>query len=171
MTVRPARIALGVVSGLALLAGLLVDLPRASDGRFWSDAATYHAMAGSLAFDHDLAFRGEDLARVRQAYPGGPQGVFLKRVASADGGSRLVYAKPLLYPAVAAPLARVLGVDRGLLLLNAIVLVAALWLGFGLLREGSSETGAAAGTAAVFLGGVTPVYLLWETPEVFNLGL
>jgi hypothetical protein len=154
-----------------LIAGLAVDMPRASDGRFWSDAATYHAMAGSLAFDHDLEFRAEDLARVHEAYPGGPQGVFLKRVASGDRGSRLVYAKPLLYPAVAVPFVRVLGVDRGLLLLNAIVLVAALWLGFSLLREGSSEAVAAAGTAAVFLGGVTPVYLLWETPEILNLGL
>ncbi len=171
MTVRPARIALGVVSGLVLLAGLAVDLPRASDGLFWSDAATYHAMAGSLAFDHDLTFRAEDLARVRQAYPGGPQGVFLKRVASSDGGSRLVYAKPFLYPAVAAPFVRVLGVDRGLLLLNAIVLVAGLWLGFALLREGASEAAAAAGVVAVFLCGVVPVYLLWQTPEVFNLGL
>ncbi len=157
VTARPARIALGVVSGLVLLAALAVDLPSASDGRFWSDGATYYAMAASLAFDGDLEFRAEDLARVRQAYPGGPQGVFLKRVASADGGTRLVYAKPLVYPAVAAPLVRVLGADRGLLLLNAIVLVAALWLGFGLLREGSSEAGAAAGTVAVFLGGVAPL--------------
>ena len=46
-------------------------------------------------------FAAEDLARVRRAYPGGPQGVFLKRVTDAKGASRLVYAKAALYPALA----------------------------------------------------------------------
>ncbi|HSD27528.1 MAG TPA: hypothetical protein VLL75_09495, partial [Vicinamibacteria bacterium] len=64
MSARLARIALGVLSGLVLLASVLVDLPRLSDGRFWSDGATYHAMAGSLAFDGDLDFEEADLARV-----------------------------------------------------------------------------------------------------------
>jgi len=41
---RLARVALGVVTGLALLAAMAVDLPRDSGGRFWSDGATYHAM-------------------------------------------------------------------------------------------------------------------------------
>jgi hypothetical protein len=171
MSARAGRVALGAVSGLVLLVAALVDLPSASGGLFWSDAASYHAMAGSLAFDHDLEFRPEDLARVRATYPGGPQGVFLKRVPDGAGGSRLVYAKSLLYPIAGAPLARLFGVDRGLLLLNALVLVAALWLGYGLLRELSSAAVAAAGALAVFFGGVTPVYLLWETPEIFNLGL
>ena len=27
------------------------------------------------------------------------------------------------------------------------------------------------GTLTIFLGGVVPAYLLWQTPEVFNLGL
>ena len=109
MSERLARIALGVVSGLALLAALAIDLPKAADGRFWSDGATYYAMAGSLAFDGDLRFEAEDLARVRASYPGGPQGVFLKRVRDGSGEPRLVYAKALVYPAAAAPLVRLLG--------------------------------------------------------------
>jgi hypothetical protein len=170
MSDRAARIVLGVVSGLVLLVPLSVDLPRVSDGRFWSDAATYHAMAGSLAFDHDLDFEKADLDRGRVDYPGGPQGVFLKRVGG-NGAARLVYAKALLYPAAAAPLVRLLGTDRGLLLLNALVLVAGLWLGYAELRRAAGEGAALAGALAVFLGGVTPVYLLWMTPEIFNLGL
>jgi len=71
MSERLARVALGVLSGLVLLVAVTVDLPRAADGRFWSDEATYHAMAGSLAFDGDLEFGPEDLARVRASYPGG----------------------------------------------------------------------------------------------------
>jgi hypothetical protein len=171
MSGRLARIALGVVSGLVVLASVVVDLPKASDGRFWSDAATYHAMAGSLAFDGDLEFGAEDLARVRAHYPGGPQGVFLKRVGRDAGSSRLVYAKALVYPAAAAPLVRLLGVDRGLLLLNALLFALALWLGYGELHRRSGAGTAAAGAVAMLAGGVVPVYLLWETPEIFNLAL
>jgi hypothetical protein len=168
MSERLSRMVLGVVSGLVLLSALAVDLPLA---RFWSDAATYYAMAGSLAFDGDLEFTAQDLSRVRASYPGGPQGVFLKRVPARGGGTRLVYGKPLVYPAAGAPFVRLLGADRGLLLLNAAVLVASLWLGFLLLRATGPVVAALAGTLAVFFGGVAPIYLLWQTPEIFNLGL
>lgn len=171
MKERLPRLALAVACGLVLVASLGVDLPSVTGGRFWSDAASYHAMAGSLAFDHDLEFGAEDLARVRAVYPGGPQGVFLKRVPAGGAGQRLVYAKSLLYPLAAAPLVRVLGVDRGLLLLNGLVLAAALWLGASLLSPGRLDWRGVTGCLVLFLGGVAPVYLLWETPEVFNLGL
>ena len=171
MRERAARVLLGVVCGLLLVAAVAVDLPTAGDGRFWSDAATYHAIAGSLAFDGDVVYRPEDLARVRAAWSSGPQGVFLKRVPARGGGTRLVYAKPLLYPLAGAPFARLLGVDRGLLVLNALVLAGAIAAGFVLLRERTGPLRAALGTLAVFLAGVAPVYLLWETPELFYLGL
>ena len=149
-----------------------IDLPRASDGRFWSDGATYHAMAGSLAFDGDLEFGAADLARVRASYPGGPQGVFLKRIGVDSGTPRLVYAKALVYPAAAAPLVRLLGVDRGLLRPERARLRPRPLA--GLRRAAPRRRGrasAAAGALAVLAGGVVPVYLLWETPEIFNLAL
>jgi hypothetical protein len=92
MSERAARIALGVVSGLVVLMAVATDLPKAADGRFWSDGATYHAMAGSLAFDGDLEFDAEDLARVRASHPGGPQGLFLKRVRDGAHAPRHVSA-------------------------------------------------------------------------------
>jgi hypothetical protein len=171
MSERLVRIALGALSGLVLLAAVAIDLPRATDGRFWSDGATYHAMAASLAFDGDLEFGPRDLARVRASYPGGPQGVFLKRVGGDSVEPRVVYAKAFVYPAAAAPLARMLGADRGLLLLNALLFVVALWLGYGELRRSSGAGAAAAGAVAVLGGGVVPVYLIWQTPEIFNLAL
>jgi hypothetical protein len=171
MSGRLARIVLGVVSGLALLAAAAIDLPRTAGGRFWSDGATYHAMAGSLAFDGDLEFEAKDLARVRASYPGGPQGLFLKRVRDGSGEPRLVYAKALAYPVAAAPFVRVLGTDRGLLVLNALAFGAALWLGYAELRRASGAGWAAAGALAVLAGGVVPVFLLWLTPEIFNLAL
>jgi hypothetical protein len=168
---RIAPLGLAVVSGLVLLLAAVVDLPRAADGRFWSDGATYHAMAGSLAFDQDLEFSAADLDRVKAAYPGGPQGVFLKRVHGPAGSSRLVYAKAAAYPALAAPLVRLVGTDRGLLLLNALAFLVALWLGYGELGHKDASSTAAAGTLALVGLGVVPVYLLWQTPEVLNLAL
>ena len=168
---RIAPLGLAVVSGLVLLLAAVVDLPRAADGRFWSDGATYHAMAGSLAFDRDLEFTAADLDRVKAAYPGGPQGVFLKRVHGPAGSSRLVYAKAAAYPALAAPLVRLVGTDRGLLLLNALAFLVALWLGYGELGHKDASSTAAAGTLALVGLGVVPVYLLWQTPELLNLAL
>ncbi len=171
MSDRLARIGLGVVAGLALVLTAVVDVPQAADGRFWSDCATYHAMAGSLAFDGDLAFEPQDLARVRRVHPEGPQGVFLKRVRSGDAARRLVYAKPFLYPAAGAAFARVFGTDRGLLLLNGALFALALGLGYFELRRSGSSLAAAAGVLSLFALGAVPLYLLWETPEILNLAL
>lgn len=171
MSERTARIALGVLMGLAVVVALGTDLPRVSEGRFWSDAATYRAMAESLAFDHDLRFAREDLERVRAVYPGGPQGLFVKRVSDGGSSTRLVYAKALVYPLAGAPFVRLLGADRGLLLLNALSLCLALGLGYVELRRGATPWAALTGVLAVIVLGVVPVYLLWLTPEIFNLGL
>jgi hypothetical protein len=171
MSDRAARIVVGVLAGLAVTLALATDLPRASDGKFWSDAATYRAMAESLARDLDLEFGAEDLARVKSVYPGGPQGVFLKRVPDGDGETRLVYGKALLYPLAGAPFVRFFGPDRGLLLLNALVFALVLGMGYAERRRAAPPGAALAAVLAVFVLGVVPVYLLWLTPEILNLGL
>ena len=112
-------------------------------------AATYHAMAWSLARDGDLRFEERDLARIRLEYPSGPQGVFLKRASGgltidAEGGfpwlrrvrpdeGRLYFAKAFAHPLAAAPLVAVFG-TRGLTLANGLLLSAVLWLSFAVLR-------------------------------------
>ena len=109
MSERTARVVLGILMGLAVVLALATDLPRVSGGKFWSDAATYRAMAESLALDLDLRFASEDLERSRALYPGGPQGLFIKRVDDGGEERRLVYAKSLIYPLAGAPFVRVLG--------------------------------------------------------------
>ena len=182
-----ARLVLALVS-LALVGTTLgLDLPRASQGEFWGDGATYYAMAWSLARDLDLRFDEGDLARIRSEYPGGPQGLFLKR---ASGGltvdaaagfpwvrrvrpdeERLYYAKAFAHPLAVAPLVAVFG-TRGLTLANGLLLSGALWLAFFLLRRrGIDPWPALAAAVALLLLTVTPVYLVWPTPEIFGLAL
>jgi hypothetical protein len=173
---------------LALVAASLgLDLPRASRGEFWGDGATYYAMAWSLARDLDLRFDEGDLARVRSEYPSGPQGLFLKRASGgltldAAGGfpwvrrvrpeeGRLYYAKAFAHPLAVAPLVAVLG-TRGLLLANGLLLSLALWFAFFILRRrGIGPWPALAAAVALLLLTVTPVYLVWPTPEIFGLAL
>jgi hypothetical protein len=174
-----------MIAGLAT-AALVIDLPRLSGGRFWSDGATYHSMAWSLAQDFDLRYDARDVFRVRREFPPGPQGIFLKRT---DGGLRIdsgagfpwlrwkgenpkpiFYAKAFAYPVAAAPLVRVFG-TRGLLLTNALALGLALWLGYGEMRRRAAPAASLAVVVALFGLTVAPVYALWLTPELFNLGL
>ena len=186
MTERAAWVLLGLV--VAALAGvtLATDLPKASQGQFWGDGATYHSMAWSLAEDLDLEYEARDVFRVRREFAGGPQGIFLKRASGAltlDAGAgfpwvrrvspaekRIYFAKSLAYPAAAAPLVRALG-TRGMLLTNALFLSLALVLGYAELRRGSGPASALAATLVLHLATVAPIYLLWPSPELFNLGV
>ncbi len=181
------RLVLALVTVALVGATLGLDLPRSSSGEFWGDGATYYAMAWSLARDQDLRFDAGDLARVHVEYPNGPQGIFLKR---ASGGltvdvasgfpwvrrvrpdeGRLYYAKAFAHPLVAAPLVAALG-TRGLTLANGLLLSAALWLAFFVLRRrGMGPWAALAVAFALLLLTVTPLYLVWPTPEIFGLTL
>jgi hypothetical protein len=178
---RAARLALATFGAALVAIALATRLPQ-----FWGDGATYHAMAWSLAEDVDLRYEARDILRVRREFPTGPQGIFLKRAsggltfdsaagfpwirrARADEG-RIYYAKAFLYPAVAAPLVRVLG-TRGLLLTNALALCAALALSYRELVRRMSPTRALAVVFALFLATAAPVYLFWPTPEMLGLAL
>jgi hypothetical protein len=65
---------------------------------------------------------------------------------------------------------RVFG-TRGLLLTNALALGVALWFGYTEVRRRASPLRALAAALALFGLTVAPVYALWLTPEMFNLGL
>lgn len=186
MSERGARVLLAVIVAALLGAVASGDLPSLSRGQFWGDGATYYSMAWSLAEDGDLRYEARDLFRVRRDFASGPQGVFLKRAwggfrLAGEGGfpwvvrvpetdRQIYFAKPFAYPVVAAPLVRLFG-TRGLLLTNALALALALVLGYGELRRQADPARALLLTVVVFLGTVTPAYLLWPTPELFNLGL
>ncbi len=183
--VRPGLIATALVffvyGGLALS----VDFPRAAFG-FQSDEATYYMMAHSLAADGDLEYRRADLVRVWREFPSGPSGVFLKpgrtvriRLNAAfpflhvaygpdPDKQRLYYGKSFMYPLVAAPFVWLLGTN-GFLVLHALLLALAIGAGYLFLAARSSPTVALLLASAFFLASVAPGYLVWTTPELFNL--
>src|SRR3989304_10525908 len=83
---REHRGALALIGTIGLvLAGfaLTVDYPRKAE-TFWSDGATYYAMAHSLAFDFDLVYERKDLVRAFREFRSGPSGLFLKRGRELD---------------------------------------------------------------------------------------
>jgi hypothetical protein len=179
----PLLLLCGVAAALTA-ATLSVDLPSRTGGRFWSDGATYHAMARSLAEDFDLRYEVKDLLREQREFERGPGGILLKR---GSGGLTLAsrfpfmrrvrpeegvlyYAKSFFYPLVAAPFVRFLG-TRGLLLTNALSLAVALLLGYSELRRKTGGWAALFAVLALFLATVTPIYLLWLTPELLNLAV
>jgi hypothetical protein len=177
------RGALGVLAALivaAFAATWHVRIPQ-----FWGDAATYHAMAWSLAYDGDVEYEAKDIYRVRREFSSGPQGIFLKRTTGglvwdkAAGfpflhrpeKARIVYAKPLLHGLLAAPLVRLFD-TRGLFLLNAFAWAASLLLGYAIGRRlGRSPTEALVLTVSLLAGTITPIYLGWIAPEMLYVAL
>ena len=96
------------------------------------------------------------------------QQTWIRRPGEAE--RRVYFAKPFVYPVVAAPLVGWLG-TRGLLVTNALCLGLGLVLGYLELRRRATPGTALALSSALFLGTVTPVYLLWPAPELLNFAL
>ncbi len=179
MSDRAARIVLAVVIVLVTVAAASARIPY-----FWSDGATYYGMAWSLAEDGDLQYEARDVFRTRREFPTGPQGIFLKR---ASGGleltpefpwlrrvprtePRIYYAKAFAHPVAVVPFVKLFG-TRGLLLANAAFLGLAMALAYAEVRRRTTPARAVGVTLALFLGTVTPLYLFWPQPEVFNIAL
>jgi hypothetical protein len=183
---RGARVAIALIALTLATAALTTDLAARAGGSFWGDGATYYTAAWSLAEDGDLRYEARDAIRVRREFAGGAQGIFLKRSSGGlrfdaaagfpwlrrvpDTEPRIYFAKPFTYAVLAAPFVKLFG-TRGLLLTNALAIALALLLGYLELRRQASPGRALLVSASLFLFTVTPVYLLWPTPEAMSVGL
>jgi len=172
---------------IGLAAAISVDVVKTGQG-VKSDEATYVAMALSLAYDHDLTFQRRDLERYVALYRSGPDGIFLKRGKQLHlrvdrtppflhlgrvpdtHTDRLYFGKALIYPLVAAPFVRLLGLN-GLLVLNVLLLFLAGVCGYVFLSAQSRPGSALAFTLAFVFSSCVPVYLVFLTPEIFNFSL
>lgn len=176
-----------LLSVVLLAWALSVNYPKSAYG-FFSDASTYYGLGHSLADDGDFEFRREDLVRVWREFPTGPQGIFLKRGSDPDlrvdgqapfvhvdthpdaDPTRLYFAKAYLYPLFAAPFVRAFGTN-GFLVLHALVVIVTFLCAYAFLAARSHPAAALVFAATFVFVSVTPVYLVWLTPDLFNLGL
>ncbi|MFI5177888.1 MAG: hypothetical protein ACHQO8_04975 [Vicinamibacterales bacterium] len=181
MTIVPrlgrARLVLTVgILGVAL-AGRLIDFPRLA-GKIKGDEATYVGMALSLAHDGDLKYTPEDLARFRQLYPDGPEGIFLKRSYRWGVGEKtpvpvtesLSFAKALAYPIAAAPFVALGGLG-GMLVLNGLLLLGCVWCAVRFCQARVGRIAGAVLGVAFVVASVVPVFTVWLTSEIFNFAL
>ena len=130
------RIVMGCFAAALLGLCLKSDPEKLSEGRFFSDGATYYSMTWSLVGDFDLEYTAGDLARVKREYPGGPSGIFLKRAFGGlelddsapfikrVGSPRIYFGKAMTYPVMAAPFVAIFG-TRGFLVFNGLCLMVA----------------------------------------------
>lgn len=176
-----------VVFVVGAAAAMFVDVPRTGYG-LKSDEATYVAATLSAAYDGNLSYERRDLERFAGLYHSGPEGIFLKRgkvlrLRSSDRfpfvrlsrredprSNRLYFGKALIYPVVAAPFVRLLGLN-GMLLLHVLLLTAVGVGGYAFLAARSSSAAAALFTTAFLGASVVPVYGVFLLPEVFNFAL
>jgi hypothetical protein len=146
-------------------------------------------MGHSLAADFDFEFRRDDLVRVWREFPSGPEGIFLKRgrdVQSIGFSSslpffeirtspdpdtdRLYYGKGFIYPLFAAPFVWMFGTN-GFLLLHAILMTMCFACAYAFLAARSAALPSLIFTVAFLLLSVAPVYMVWLTPDFFNLAV
>ncbi len=164
---RAALRAIAAITIALLLLGLAFDMPAVLGGSFFSDCATYYALADSLAHDFDLQYERQDLQRIYADFSGGPSGVFIQRNRQTQ---RLYYGKAYIYPLFLAPAVLLLGA-RGVLVTHAL-LAGVLLLGMTLMWERRWGAKRALVAALAFtLPSVATVYYFWIAPEFFNFVL
>jgi len=175
--------------GVCMLAwALSVDFVKASSGGFFGDAATYYGLAHSLANDGDFAYRREDLVRVWQEYPAGPEGLFLKRGRDLEVGvtgafpfieisshadpdeSRLFFAKSFIYPLFATPFVWLFGTN-GFLVLHALLMTGCFLCAYAFLAARSHPVAALVFAGAFLFVSVVPVYVVQLAPDFFNFAV
>ena len=184
---RTAATIAAILLMVTLAAAVSVDVVKTTFGTK-SDESTYVAMALSLAYDHDLSYERRDLERYVGLYRSGPHGIFLKRGKQlrlrVDGkppflhlrqtpdarADRLYFGKAMIYPLVAAPFVRLLGLN-GLLVLNVLLLFVACVCGYLFLAARSRPASALVFTLAFVGASCVPVYTVFLMPEVLNFSL
>lgn len=116
---------------LLLAAAWALPLPDAPVG----DEATYLLAAASLWHDGDLRYDSRDLARGYRTWSAGPRGLAL-----IEDGDSLAFARPFLYPVVAAPFYGLLG-PRGVRVLGMALFLGMLQVARRRLLAGRTPSG------------------------------
>ena len=155
---------LGILGGSLLLIALSVDYHRALDYLF-SDESVYYMMAQSLAYDQDLEYTRDDLVRFYEdGWNGGPLGIFLNK-----HHGKIYFSKVFIYSWALSPFMRIFGMN-GFLVMNSMILVGLVVLGWLYLRQYNASWPALLLSLTFFVLSASTIYVFWLTPEVFSMG-
>ncbi len=131
-----------------------------------ADEPSYYLAALSLVKDGDLRCEPRDLARLYREYPYTP---VRNLILSTDDGWHTVYfGKPYIFSFLAAPFAAVWGAN-GLVLFNALLLVAMIWMTTLFLARYNPDWLAALFAVGFFLMSTSYAYVYWLQPELLNM--
>ncbi len=131
-----------------------------------ADEPAYYLAALSLVKDGDLRCETRDLARLYQEYPYAP---VRNLILSTDDGWQTVYfGKPYIFSFLASPFAAVFGAN-GLVLFNALLLIAMIWMTTVYLARYNPDWLAALFSTGFFLMSTTYSYVYWLQPELLNM--
>ena len=168
-TVEPGLLLILAIAAAGTAAALSLDVVE-SLGGVKGDEATYVMMALSAAHDGDMVYESVDLERFYRLYESGPEGLFLKRRGGAEAPGDLYFAKAWLHAVVAAPFVRLFGLN-GLLLLNVWLLAGTAVAGYLFVAARSGGGVACAFSLAFLCASITPIYIVWLSPEMLNFAL
>lgn len=143
---------------------LTCDMARVRRGGFMADEAVYYTMAMSIAQDGDLLYTKEDLVRVFEKFPVGPQGLFLKK----GKGGKLFYAKSFAYPLFVAPFFAIFGY-KGFFVFHSLLIFLVLTAGYLFLKSLNSSSSFI--TITFVFASVCWIYFWWMTSELFLFSL
>ena len=153
--------------GIVLVAwAVSLDVVKVNENGFFGDAATYYTLGHSLADDFDFEYEKQDLARVWEEFPSGPEGLFLKRGAD----SHLYFAKSYIYPLFASPFVWMFGTN-GFYVFNALLMTLSFACAYAFLSARSHPVAALVFAFAFVFVSVAPIYMVQIGPDFFNFAV
>ena len=142
---------------------LSVDFVKASGGGFFGDAATYYTLGHSLAHDLDFEYQRDDLARVWEEFPSGPEGPLPQ---ARPRRTQLFFAKAYIYPLLAAPFIWLFGTN-GFLVLHALLMTLCFACAYAFLAARSHPVAALIFAFAFLFVSLVPIYMVQLGPDFF----
>jgi len=127
------------------------------------DGVSYYMMTSSLARDGDLILDQRDAVRWdKENFEGIPVGVYVR----FDDNGYMRYAKPVLYPLLAAPFLLTMG-RYGLAVLNGLFLGLIVVFSYLGLRRYIRRLYSFLFASVFFAFSFIPAYISWMTPDIF----
>jgi hypothetical protein len=149
------------IIGIILLLGIL--FAAWAGPHLYGDGVSYYMMISSLAKDGDLVLDHRDAQRWdKERFEGAPVGVYVRM----DAAGNMRYAKPVIYPIVAAFFFFIFG-RLGLAGLNGLLLGLCLVFSFLSLRCFLSRRDSLLIACGFFIFSFVPAYTGWVTPDIF----